>query len=91
MHSVDKCSTLPDPWGQALTTNSHVCPHLCPRWGRWGILLIGALLSCLPFGMWSRQQKFGVLNDAYAKWSHATDIANMGHLQCDEPCANMAC
>ena len=43
VHSLDKCPTFPNPWGQAATTCPPCLPHPCPRWGRWGILLIGAL------------------------------------------------
>ena len=43
MRHIDKCPTLPYPWGQMFTTFPPIPPHVCPRWGRWGIQLIGAL------------------------------------------------
>ena len=39
--------TIPDPRGKNLVTMSQSFPHLGPRYGRWGIPLIGALLTGL--------------------------------------------
>ena len=36
---------LPHPSGHILVSYPPPLPHLCPRWGRWGKQLIGALLN----------------------------------------------
>ena len=45
IHTWGKCPTRPHPRGQASMTNTLRMPHYCPRWGRWGIRLIGALVQ----------------------------------------------
>ena len=51
IHTWGKCPTRPHPRGQASMTNPLRMPRYCPRWGRWGIRLIGALFLSPQFSM----------------------------------------